>query len=179
MKRNKVSIIVGSASLTSKTVVLAKHIQKHLQDKGLTIEFFNQASEPLPLLTDDIFKNPVSDVTDFIDTVDDSAGIILASPIYHNSFTGILKNALDYLNSQSYKPVGMLSTDSGPRSTQAVDALLPVVRSLHMTPIPTRVCATSNDFDESLQIINPKIQDRVELFCDELIWYMEKLFEED
>ncbi|NJL96974.1 NAD(P)H-dependent oxidoreductase [Candidatus Gracilibacteria bacterium] len=56
MKKNKISIIVGSASLTSKTVVLAKHIQKKLQDRGLQIEFFNQASEPLPLLTDDVLK---------------------------------------------------------------------------------------------------------------------------
>ncbi|NJK70940.1 MAG: NAD(P)H-dependent oxidoreductase [Thermales bacterium] len=144
----------------------------------MQIEFFNQASEPLPLLTDDVFKNPVNEVSDFIDTIEDSGGIILATPIYHNSFTGLLKNTLDYLNSQSYKPVGMLSTDSGLRSTQALDALLPVVCSLHMTPIPTRVCATNNDFDENLQITNPKIQDRVELFCDELIWYMEKLFEE-
>ncbi len=178
MKKNKISFIVGAASLTSKSVVLSKHIQKILQDRGYEVEFFNQATEPLPLLTDEIYKNPVPQITDFIETIDDSSGIIIATPVYHNSFTGLVKNAIDYLNKQNYKPVGILSTDSGNKSMQAADQLLPVVRSLHMTPIPTRVCAVKNDFDDSLQIVNPKLKERISLFCDELTWYMDKLYED-
>jgi azobenzene reductase len=177
MKKNKISIIVGSASLGSKTVVLAKHIQKKLQNKGYTISFFNLATEPLPMLTDDIFKNPVEIVTDFIDEIDSSAGVILATPIYHNSFSGLLKNALDFLGSQNYKPVGTLSTCKSKISTAALDSLLPVIRSLHFTPIPTRICTCDSDFNENLEIINPNIEDRIELFCDEISWYIDKLFE--
>jgi NAD(P)H-dependent FMN reductase len=105
---------------------------------------------------------------------------VLSTPIYHNSYSGILKNALDYLTSAhfSYKPVGLVS-HGGSGGTQAVDHLRIVVRAVLGVAIPTQVCTTSHDYRQvvagSYELQADDIPRRIERFAEELMAFAHHL----
>ncbi|MDH3595415.1 MAG: NAD(P)H-dependent oxidoreductase, partial [Rhodospirillales bacterium] len=106
---------------------------------------------------------------------------VLATPVYHNSYSGVLKNALDYLGSEQfkYRPVGLAS--HGGRSTQAVDHLRQVVRSVLGVAIPTQVCTAMADYGDvpddhgCHRIADPEMLCRIERFAEELVLFARSL----
>lgn len=72
---------------------------------------------------------------------------VLSSPVYHNSYSAVLKNALGHLSIDPlyYKQVGLPGHGNN-RSARSVDPLRAVVRGLHGAAIPTQVCASSQDY---------------------------------
>lgn len=75
-------------------------------------------------------------------------GLILASPAYHGTMSGALKNALDYMqfladDDPPYldgRAIGVLSTGDGTQAVvQTVDALRSVVHALRAWPTPIGV----------------------------------------
>jgi len=57
---------------------------------------------PLPLYNDDLAKNnPPAPVNDFRKSIIQSDGLLIASPEYNYSFTGILKNAIDWASTDT------------------------------------------------------------------------------
>lgn len=101
---------------------------------------------------------------------------IFATPIYHNSYSGVLKNALDHLARVHFtdKPIGLIS-HGGNRTPQAIDHLRIVARGLNGVCIPTQVCTSSDDFKE-MEIKNEKIIGRIDRFTDEMVKFC-NLFE--
>jgi len=108
-------------------------------------------------------------------------GYVLVSPTYHNSYAGVLKNALDYLSIRHfrYRPVG-LAAHSG-RSTQAVDHLRQVVRGVLGVSIPTQVCTRESDYAAEpgdsgfYDIVDTDILERIERFAKELLLFAEHM----
>ena len=57
---------------------------------------------PLPLYNDDLARNnPPAPVNVFRKSITQSDGLLIASPEYNYSFTGILKNALDWVSTDT------------------------------------------------------------------------------
>ena len=57
---------------------------------------------PLPLYNDDLAKdNLPSAVNNFRNSIKRSGGVLIASPEYNYSFTGVLKNALDWASTDT------------------------------------------------------------------------------
>lgn len=68
--------------------------------EGSSIEIFDLS--PLPLYNDDLAQDntPLS-VIDFRNSITQSDGLLIASPEYNYSFTGVLKNALDWASTDT------------------------------------------------------------------------------
>jgi len=67
---------------------------------GISIQIFDLS--PLPLYNDDLAKdNLPSAVNDFRNSIKRSGGILIASPEYNYSITGVLKNALDWASTDT------------------------------------------------------------------------------
>lgn len=78
----------------------------------------------------------------------DASGIVLATPVYHGTFSGLLKNALDHLHGKAFArlPVGLLAAGGGPRSASvACEHLRTVVRALGGWSTPTHVSMSYGD----------------------------------
>jgi chromate reductase len=80
---------------------------------GISINIFDL--NPLPLYNDDLAKDDLpSVVNDFRNSIKRSGGILIASPEYNYSFTGVLKNALDWASTDtlgnllSGKPIAIM-----------------------------------------------------------------------
>lgn len=105
---------------------------------------------------------------------------VLSSPIYHNSYSGVLKNALDHLAIPQfyYKPVGLIS-HGGDHSTQAIDHLRIVVRGLLGTAIPSQVSTALQDYShqgaQGYELVSEAIFDRIDRLVTELLVFAQML----
>ena len=91
--------ISGSLRKASYNTLLLR-TASDLAPDGISIHIFNLIS--LPLYNDDLAKdNLPSAVNDFRKSIKRSGGILIASPEYNYSFTGALKNALDWASTDT------------------------------------------------------------------------------
>jgi NAD(P)H-dependent FMN reductase len=99
-----------------------------------------------------------------------SNAFVLASPVYHASYTGVLKNALDSLGDNEFegKPVGLV----GHKGVQPIDHLRIVVRSLGAYAIMRQVITKKDDFVNTAGgyvLESETLTHRINVFCDELL----------
>jgi len=165
----------GSIRKESYTRALAEYTRGVLQDKGMSVTHWNLLERPLPImvpeLRSDVDNHPDAAVKEFARMARECDAYVLASPIYHNSFSGVLKNAIDHLRNPhfAYKPMGLMSF-GGDGSKQAVDQLRIIGRSVHAIVIPEIVCASEDDFN-GMELTNEDIQARIAKACDEIILF--------
>ena len=169
----KIMILAGSADANSHSLHLAQAIQNELQALGQTPELINLIEYGLPLYNRAIERENSYDkkTRSFLDKSLEMDAFVWVTPIYHNSYSAMLKNALDWHHSTKFpgKVVGIAS-NGGNRSPQAADQLTLVARSQHLLTIPTRVCTDEDvDYDENLNIISESILERVKKFAYELV----------
>ena len=175
MDKINVLLVSGSINEKSYTRSLSDLVVKTLNREGVSVFHWNLQEKPLPImvpeLRKDISNNPDTNTREFGKLATDCDAFALASPIYHNSYSGVLKNAIDHLRNPhfTYKAVGLIS-HGGHRSTQAVDHLRIVGRAVGSIVIPTTVCTSEDDFD-GYKIVNNDILERVQRFCEELVLF--------
>ena len=100
-------------------------------------------------------------------------GFVLLSPIYHNSYSAILKNAIDHLAIRQFAGKAVaLGSHGGNRSSQAVDHLRIVARGLNAIAIPAQVSTDDTDYtncETGYTLSSVPILQRIERVADELI----------
>ncbi len=173
----KVLILVGSADADSHSLHLGSAIEKGLQDHGAEIELINLIEYELPLYDRGVERAEAYDekTKAFLQKSLEVDAFVWITPIYHNSYSSRLKNAIDWHHSTKFpgKVVG-LASNGGNRSPQAVDQLMLVARSQGLVTIPTRVCTDTSDYNEQLELTDQDILERVERFSKELVGLTEK-----
>lgn len=174
----KVMILVGSGDVDSHSLHLGQAISESLSQKGAETEVINLVDSGLPLYDRRIERaNKHDEATKvFLDKSQAMDAFVWITPIYHNSYSSTLKNALDWHHTMKFpgKVVGLASNGGG-RTAQAVDQLMLVSRSQGMVTIPTRVCTDGADYDDQKNIADQGIKDRIERFSQELIDFTNKL----
>jgi NAD(P)H-dependent FMN reductase len=93
-------------------------------------------------------------------------GIILGTPVYHGSFSGVLKNALDLMGFHEFegKMVGLLGVSGGRTgAVNTLDTLRPVGRVLHAWVIPEQVSIAEawKAFDRTGRLKDPELEERL------------------
>lgn len=179
MDQIRVLAFSGSLKQPSHTRSLVYHVAALLRERGVIVDEWDIRDPLLP------YADPyVRDATKYEDPHARRLGelarsadaSIWASPIYHNSYTGALKNALDILHDGffDHKVIGLMS-HGGNRATQAVDHLRIVARSVQGLVIPTQVCTINDDYVEDddaiggFRIASEMIEARIDRFVHEFI----------
>ena len=110
-------------------------------------------------------------------------GIILGSPGYHGSISGLVKNALDYAEDLRSNPrpyfsgraVGCIATASGwPGAVNTLGALRDIVHALRgwPTPLGAAINSTERVFDEQGHCLVPRVAQILEAIADEVISFV-------
>jgi FMN reductase len=121
----------------------------------------------LPLFDDrnDTASYPPA-VWSFLETIQRADGLILASPVYHGTLSGAMKNALDFLhlagrNAVAGKSAGLLSVAGGGVGTNTLNTLEYVTRSLRLWTVPTTVAITGGAFGSDGALRDEVIAERL------------------
>jgi NAD(P)H-dependent FMN reductase len=98
--------------------------------------------------------------------VGEAQGIILGTPEYHGSFSGVLKNALDLMGFAEIegKMIGLVGCSGGAMgASDALCGLRAVARALHAWVIPEQVCIPEayKAFNETGQPSDPALARRL------------------
>ena len=123
---------------------------------------FNEASLQLPLYNGDIeAKGIPAEVQSLADQIAAADAVIIASPEYNKSLSGVLKNALDWIsrvegNPWAQKPVAIMSATAGRTGGEvAQQALVLAMGSFNPRLIgapKVLVAGAFNEFDEKGQL---------------------------
>ena len=118
---------------------------------GGTTELLDLAEVDLPPLDPDV--DVEGDGVVVRRTIREADAVILGTPMYHGSYSGVLKNALDYCGFDEFEDitVGLLVASGGPFPTPALTHLRDVCRSLNawVLPYQAAVPQTRTAFDEN------------------------------
>lgn len=177
----QVLLIVGSTERSSYARTNLEILADLLRERGAVTHFWDLASDPLPIFNPiyhlDPSRNESEAVRRLAQLADNADAFAWASPVYHNSYSGVLKNALDSLTSRQFrnKPVALLSSGSNERTgVQPCDHLRLVTCSLLAVAIPTQIVTLPSDFERFQghhQLINTTVHKRFIRMADELLAY--------
>jgi NAD(P)H-dependent FMN reductase len=92
----------------------------------------------LPPLDADRDAEEQGDGARLLAAVDEADAVLLGTPVYHGSYSGVLKNALDYCGFDEFegKTVGLLAVAGGSFPVTALDHLRSVCRALDCWVVP-------------------------------------------
>lgn len=110
----------------------------------------------------------------FVDTVRQASAIIIASPGYHGSISGLVKNALDLLEETAKDerpyladlPVGLIATAYGWQATgSTIAALRSIVHALRGWPTPFAAAVNTQQtrFDDEGRISDQAVEGQLRL----------------
>jgi NAD(P)H-dependent FMN reductase len=106
-------------------------------------------------------------------------GLILATPEYHGSVSGVLKNALDLLSFEHLagKVTGAISVLGGQSNSNALNDLRVILRWVHAWTIPEQVAIGQawKAFDGDGKLIDEKLSERLDAFARSLVENTRKL----
>ena len=104
--------------------------------------------------------------------VKDADAFILATPDYHGSMSGSMKNFLDYYWSEfSGKTFGYICA-SHERGLTAMDQMRTAIRQCSGWSMPYGISINGDeDFDENRNIVNAQLNSRLEMMARDLVVY--------
>ncbi len=146
---------------------------------GAETEILDVRSLNLPFCHggDDYPEHP--DVARLQSAVKAADGLILSSPEYHGSVSGVLKNALDLLSFEelSGKMVGLISVLGGQSNSNALYDLRIIMRWVHAWVIPEQVAIGQawKAFDAEGKLQDAKLAERLDQFAASLVSHTQKL----
>lgn len=162
----KLVAVTGSAQTPSKTEALVDAILAELQ-QHIDIELkYVKLSEIGHLVNGatrrDLLATEVQQALDLIETAD---ALIVASPVYRASYTGLFKHLFDYVDQFALvdKPVLLAASGGSERHALMLDhQFRPLFSFFQAQILPIGVFATDKDF-ENYQIVDQLLIERIKL----------------
>jgi FMN reductase len=172
----------GTLRPGSSTEKAMQHVLKAAARAGARTRLISGAALELPMYQP---ENPgrTAAARDLVAQLALADGIILGSPGYHGSISGLIKNALDYAEDLRGDPrpyfsgraVGCIATAGGwPGAVNTLSALRDIVHALRGWPTPMGAAINSSEavFDGSGQCVNPRVAQMLDLIADEVMDFL-------
>jgi len=174
----KVLLIDGSPAVKSHTSALLACLTELFKEKGLAAETITLKDWHLPYndpaLHDHPWDHPSEKVRSLVQKVADADIVVLGSPLYHGTFSGLLKTALDHLTDDALqgKKVLPVGNASGLRnSIQAAQQLVIIPRTMGGIVHPRVIGTAKPDYAEEADryvLIAPDMLQRCQEIVNEL-----------
>ena len=169
----KIVGITGSLRDKSYTFQALEAATKRVEALGAEVEVLDLREMNLPFCDggDDYPDYP--DVEKLRNTVKAADGLILATPEYHGSVSGVIKNALDLMSFEhlSDKVTGLISVLGGQSNSNALNDLRIIIRWVHGWVIPEQVAVGQawKAFDKEGKLLDEKLSQRFDQFAQSLV----------
>lgn len=148
-----------------------KIVLKKVDEYGAQTQLLNLFDNPLPIYSPDNDFN-ISAINHATKMVNWADAFVFATPDYHGSMAGSLKNFLDYFWSEfAGKTFGYLCS-SHEKGLTVMDQMRTAIRQCYGWSLPYGVSINSStDFDKRRQIINKQLVKRIDIFARDLVVY--------
>jgi NAD(P)H-dependent FMN reductase len=142
------------------------------EGEGATTDLVDLGALDLPVFDPD--RSDAGNAAELRRRVRAADGVLLGSPMYHGSYSGVLKNALDHCGFDEFEDttVGLLVVAGGGFPTPALEHLRSVARALDAWVLPHRVALPdARGAFEDGRLTDDELADRVETLGTSLVAY--------
>lgn len=161
------------------TLALVEALAKAIEARFVGSDIVDVRTEDLPPLNTkerDALAHSDDRVAGLAKRAQVAAGFVVATPIYHNSYSGAVKSLLDHLPIAVFegKPVVLAGNGGSTRSTQGVDHLRLVMRGLRAVALPDQIVCQRSDFVDDgrrWRLADELMLHRVEIVAGRLVEY--------
>lgn len=175
----KLVAINGSLRPNSYSSLAIKLAITRVEALGAEVEFLDLRTLNLPFCQGGGEYEEYPDVLKLRQTVKAADGLILATPEYHGSVSGVMKNALDLMSFEelSGKVTGLISVLGGQPNSNALNHLRLIMRWVHAWVIPEQIAIGQGwqAFNEEGKLIDEKLSERFDRFAMSLVENTRKL----
>lgn len=175
-------IILGSIREGRQSHKVAYHLaQRVAQHLNVEVEMIDLADRNIPQLNNRWAQQeePAPDLPELSQILHDADGILLVSPEYHGSYTGVLKNTIDhYWKEFQRKPMGVVTTGSGKfGGINASHQMQQLILSLGAYPIPQKLLVpfAKTSFTDAFEPSDEGMAAQVEKFLAEFLWFTQAI----
>lgn len=169
-----------AGSYAEKALVLTL---KSVEGAGAQVEYLDFKKLNLPLCHGGDAYPDHPDVAVLQQKVKEADGLILSTPEYHGSYSGVIKNALDLLGFEelSDKVWGLVSVLGGAQNSNALNDLRIVARWVHAWVVPEQVSIGQawKQFDPQGNLTDPKLGERIDKLAFAVVAAIKKLRVQD
>ncbi len=169
---SQIVFISGSPAVPSRTDIILKHVEALVKDKGLSTTAYS-VTEFSP---EDLVKGrwDSEDIKKFANVIKQADGLIIGSPVYKASYTGVLKSLLDLLpeGALKNKPVLPIMVGGSSRHLLAIDySLNPLIAILKGQPLQGLYFTDSeiDKSDEAAPIKDAELLERIHNQINEFV----------
>ncbi|MBC9229075.1 FMN reductase [bacterium SPL81] len=159
--------VSGGLNSPSKTESLVQAILDELSEAINIKVHFVKLSEIGPLLGGVIYRNQLPQrVQDDLAAVEAADALIVGTPVYRASFTGLFKHFFDFVEQTALVDVPVLLAASGGSDRHALvleHQLRPLFSFFQAQTLPIGVYATDRDFTPEYTVKSEQLSDRVTL----------------
>jgi FMN reductase len=172
----------GTLRSGSSTEKAMQHVLNAAERAGARTRLISGPALQLPMYEPD---NPerTDAARDLVAQLALADGIILGSPGYHGSISGLIKNALDYAEDLrgdrrpyfSGRAVGCIATAGGwPGAVNTLGALRDIVHALRGWPTPLGAAINSSEhvFDDEGRCLVPRVSQMLDLIAAEVLGFL-------
>lgn len=175
----KIVGINGSLRAGSYTAQALEVAATRVKALGADMEILDLRTLNLPFCDGGDDYSDYPDVAKLSQTVKEADGLILATPEYHGSVSGVLKNALDLMGFEELtgKVTGLISVLGGQSNSNALNDLRVIMRWVHAFVIPDQVAIGQawKAFDQDGKLVDEKLSQRFDQFAQSLVEVTQKL----
>lgn len=179
----KILCISGSPSPLAWSRELMATVESILRTHDCEIDTIDLRTFTFPMLDTVAYGNggeyPYPAGRDLRARVAEADGIVLGTSVFHSSFSGMLKNALDHLPAGAFdrKPVGLVANAGNQRAAAiACEQLRTVVKALKGWATPMQVASSADDFVAETRRPRPgNTVERCEAMCEQLLMFANAL----
>lgn len=161
----KILGLAGEYRSSSKSGMLVNAALDIASKNGADVVFWDLAEQPLPLVGEEgCWSHP--NVKAFQALLEESDAFFLASPEYHGTMSGVMKNTMDWMYDKHVggKVFGLMSTLGGVTNANTLNHMRIALRWLHGWPVPEQLAVghVKEAFDENGQLVDASLQERLE-----------------
>lgn len=176
-------IISGSVRTGRQSHKIAVELQHAFMKSGyLQTEVLDLANYHLPVLEERYnaaHDNQPEGLAEIQQQLDKADAIIFLSPEYHGSYSGALKNAVDYFWKEFMrKPIGVVSVSTGKfGGINASNEMQHLALSLGGFAMPHKllISAVHQAFNESNELADTNVVNSIGKFVAEFTWFAEAI----
>ena len=174
----KILGLSGEYRTTSKCGMLVNHALDIAKGMGVETIFWDLDTDPLPIVGEEgCWEN--ENVKRFQEVVTNCDAILAASPEYHGTMSGAMKNTFDWIYGKhiSGKPVGLMSTLGGVQNANTLNHMRIMLRWLHAWPVPEQLAIgkVKEAFDDEGNLVDEDHVDRLTKLVESVIETTKKL----
>ena len=165
--RLNIVAVSGGLNTPSKTESLVQNILDELAQATPIHVHFIKLSEIGPLLGGAIYRNQLPQrVQDDLAAIEAADALIVGTPVYRASFTGLFKHLFDFVEQTALVDVPVLLAASGGSDRHALvleHQLRPLFSFFQAQTLPIGVYATDKDFSPEYTVRSEQLRDRITL----------------